>query len=55
MSSGEEASSPGYNWVVQTTARAITSSISAFTSSYDPAPGHVTHSADSSTGQYYKD
>lgn len=55
MSSGEEASSPGYAWVVRTTARAITSSITALTSDMDPAPGHVTHSADSSTGQYYKD
>ena len=55
MSTGEETSSPGYNWVVQTTARAVTSSISALTSSYDQAPGSVTNSADSSTGQYYKD
>ena len=55
MSTGEEASSPGYNWVVQTTARAINSSITALTSDYGPTPGSVTHSADSATGQYYKD
>ena len=55
MSTGEEASSPGYNWVVQTTARAINASITALTSDYGPTPDSVTNSADSSTGQYYKD
>ena len=51
MSSGEEETSPGYSWVVMTTARAVTSSLAALTTGADPATDGVTHSADYSTGE----